>query len=513
MLRSHPPDFRLKTQDSEYRLVNQAAMLLGFSQLHKVWNTDNAELIPSLEWLIAAIWKTIDERFDEKNSIWFSRIPDEEASQTSEDNQVAVYDLLLTVLATDAAKEVNNSWLGSFAYEKRIEQTVQFLRARTNEDGGLSEAVSLERDQKSTQNSSFFSSMALVRMEILAGEEEQALKRFGDLENLFWDGKFQLYQPTTAFFDTTEYDPILVAGYAGLLTRMDKNDLDPGQSVYDRGIGFIERILFQSGLQISAAETKVHEKTNIISQDSRKILPLVQVEEEKNSGENFSGSLAPVAVRGVSLQLRQNFLDKSDDESASDAYRNLQGAGSPYPGKLLSQYKSREINTERAALGMLYLEATSNSLSQYSEQGGSPYLGTISGLDELAAEGERIWQANLYSLLYHYERGIPLAYSTDMLKQARASEDEPRQIYVRAFKELKEEYLDGDEIEELLPIYLEYTQGEPFDPSVLTGWSAQQLKTSVSLTAMVQLGRAQLHFLKKNGERCTIFPTPCGDAA
>ncbi len=481
--------FTLKARDNDYYLVDQAALLLGISRLDITAQTHELPFAKDIGFIRETLWQAMDSRISEESGIWQPYIDSDGSDAETKAPEYRVSDLLFAVLATDMANRAEDSWFASFSYENRIDNTVNFLKKAGNSDGTIGEQI---HQDSSTGATSFFATTALARMELIAGETAAAQKRFLAAEQMCNDKRLHLYRPDGLQNGQLSYTPLEIAVFAGFLNEAARQQADLAATVSDRSLAFIERILFQAGLQIEPGRSDSNRRQPIVADDNRDIVPLLV----GSRGNLNYKNLPPVAVSRILLNLPfPGGIDKNYQNGLDRPEYQQTGAGNTEP--FFRHYKKRTINMEEAALALLYLDDASAILNRLSSWKKNPYLRDNTGLETLSQELTRIWKANLFAISFRYSRGIPLTFSPSLEKRFNLSRDELEERYRQELQADSGANHKG----EFTPLFIEYNKGEPFAADKVTGWAGTVPDDTVSTRALTQFERAQIRFLENPGGR------------
>ncbi|PIE56709.1 MAG: hypothetical protein CSA34_03630, partial [Desulfobulbus propionicus] len=482
--------FTLKAMDNDYYLVDQAALLLGISRLGITARTHELPFGKDIDFIREVLWQAMDSRINEESGTWQPYIDSDGSDAAPEAAEYLVSDLLFAVLAADMANKAEDSWFASFAYEGRIDDTVDFLRKASKSNGTIGERVGLD---SSAGDSSFFATTALARMELLAGETTAGWERFLAAERICNDKRLHLYRPDGLQSSQISYTPLELGIFAGFLNEAARQQVERATTVSDRGLAFIERVLFQGGLQIEPGRDGSHRNQPIIADGNRNVVPLLV-----GSGANLrNAKLPPVAVSRIMLNLPLFGRTDRDYRNEPDRFEHAPIV-SDNTEPFFHHYKKRTITLEEAALALLYLDDASKTLNRLSSWKKNPYLRDNTGLETLSRELTRIWKTNLFAISFHYSRGIPLTFSPSLEKRFNLSRDELEERY-RQELQSDSGTLDKDEF---IPLFLEYNKGEPFaTEKAATGWAGTLPDDTISTRALTQFERAQIRFLENPGDQ------------
>ncbi|PIE72836.1 MAG: hypothetical protein CSA20_05915 [Deltaproteobacteria bacterium] len=459
--------------DGDFYLVDQAAMVLGLSRLEQALSVRSLSLAKSVAGLRETLWKSMEQRVDSETGVWKAMVAVSDGDEKTNSDSYDVLELLVAVQAADMAGKVDDSLFGSESYASRVKKTVAYLKGLVDANGMLAARI---QDGQPADDASFFATVALARMELLAGDNEAALQRYRQAEKRFWDNKYQLYRPYAVNDAAAEYEPVAMAAFAGFLNQATAAGLRLEPELVDRGLSFVDRILFQAGLQIDTIENLLPESKPIVAGNRHDVVPLVAEKDQLAIGR-----LAPVALRRISVNLPYGLKDQGtgrDIESESSA------AGSVGADQVLYQQKSRTIDTGDVSLAMSYLDDAVMTSARFAAMD-DPYLGGGVGLDTFARSAARIWRSNLFAISYWYGRGVSI-------NDDQAGTDQKR------LEQLYRPWMSGGAAEQnadFMPLFIEYEQGEPFKPGTATGWAGSIEDNLVSVATIVQLERSRIRFL------------------
>ncbi len=482
--------FKLKATDNDYYLVDQAALLLGISRLGITAQTHELPFAKDINFIRETLWQAMDSRINKDSGIWQPYIDNDRSDAVSEAAEYLVSDLLFAVLAADMANKAEDSWFGSFAYKGRIDDTVKFLRKASNDNGTIGERV---HQDSSVEDISFFATTALARMELIAGKTTDGWKRFLAAEQLCNDKQLHLYRPDGLQNGQLSYTPLEMAVFTGFLNEAARQKSNIETTVSDRSLAFIERILFQAGLQIHPGHDGSNQNQPIIADDNRNVVPLL-IGSYGNEGNDI---LPPVALSQILLNPPLSRLSNTYDTNGPDRLEH-QPTVSGNTKQFFRHYKKRTINMEEAAMALLYLDDASETLNRLSSWKKNPYLLDNTGLETLSQELARIWKANLYAISFRYSRGIPLTFSPSLEKRFNLSRNELEKRYQQELQSNS----DTPNQDEFIPLFIEYNKGEPFaTKEAATGWAGTVPDDTILTRALTQFERAQIRFLENlNGQ-------------